>query len=1112
MPMLRVTADVLERSFDNITLARGEDYAERDRVTAIERLDDGSRFRARVLGSRREPYTVEITLHFTPLGTTASGSCSCPVHINCKHAAALAALFLEQDPPHSPLVSTPATPEIEASIGLPETADAGPPTLPLELTHWLEQAREATRTDADEYPTQVHNRLIYLLGVDGAPRARRAVVTLVQARRLKTGGYGKSSRWSPGDLVTQKPPAFIRLADERLLRQLLVAGEFGLPGQYPLGGFAGGASVLRAVLASGRCHFGDVHAPVLRLGAPRSARFEWRFGEDGEQHVAVTTKPPSTHVLPMAPPWYVDAIAGECGPLDTTLEPTLAEVIAGAPAIRPEHASAFRAELEATHGTRIPLPAVPKQSDVPDAMPIPVLRFESFEEPYRFRNAHDASLDIAALSFDYLGVRANRDSPGTLTRFQNGRLLRIQRNHGAEQAAHQALRAAGFDQVMNVVRHFPQGVKHDYTFARDQDWIDFVVGPLPHLQAEGWRLEFDDSFRFRTARAGQWQARLAPSGNDWFDLELGIDVDGKRIDLLPILLTALREHPELAHVALPAGPKAGASMLVRLDDGRLLPVPMNQVHALIRVLDELLDRAADDGLRVSRLDAMRLTELENAVPLVWDADHRLREVARRLAAGGIVPRQPPPAFGATLRSYQAEGVGWLQFLREFGFGGILADDMGLGKTVQALAHIAIEKAEGRLDLPALIVAPTSVVPNWRREAQRFTPDLIVHVSHGLKRRESFAAMTGADIVLTTYALLPRDREALLAREFHLVILDEAQQIKNAQTQAAKVVGDLEARHRLCLTGTPLENHLGELWSLFHFLIPGFLGDAAGFRRTYRNPIEKHGDATRRASLSRRIRPFLLRRTKEQVATELPPRTEIVRPVELLGAQRELYETVRASVNERVRAQIAARGFGPSRIVVLDALLKLRQVCCDPSLLKLENATRITESAKLDALRDMLRQLLPEGRRVLVFSQFTSMLAIIEREVTAMGIGYVKLTGETRDRERPVNAFQAGEVPLFLISLKAGGTGLNLTAADTVIHYDPWWNPAVERQATDRAHRIGQDKPVFVYKLIATGSVEEKIMAMQTAKAALAADILGDGATAGAPVSADDISALFEPLS
>ena len=1108
MPMLRVTADVLERSFDGATLARGEDYADRDRVQGIERLDAGSRFRARVQGSKVEPYLVEVVLRHTSLGTTASGTCTCPAPINCKHAAALAALVLETDP--SAPVTVPAAP-VDPANGRPVAQPAPTAALPLELTHWLEQAREATRQTEDDYPPQVHHRLIYLLGIDGAPRARLAVVTLALARRLKTGSYGTTSRWSIDGIGMTRPPTFIRPADLHILEQLLSAREFGHSGQYPLGGFVGGGPLLRTILATGRCHFGDANTAALRLGAPRAARFAWRFGDDGEQHVAVTTKPPSTHVLPMAPPWYVDTVSGECGPLETTLEPTLAEVIAGAPTIRPEHASAFRAELEATHGTPIPLPAVPKQTDVRDAVPTPVLRFESFEDPYRYRNAPDASIDIAALGFDYLGVRANRDSPGTLTRFQGGRLLRIQRNHAAEQAAHQALRSAGFDKVMNVVRQFPQGVKHDYTFPRDQDWIDFVVGTLPRLRTEGWNIEFDDSFRFRTAQGGEWKARIERTDNDWFDLVLGIDVDGKHIDLLPILLTALREHPELAHAVAPSGAAAGSNMLVRLDDGRLLPVPMVKVHALVRVLDELLERAADDGLRVNRLDAIRLTEIERAVPLTWGPDQRLRDVARQLADGNVAARQPPSSFGAVLRSYQAEGLGWLQFLREFGFGGILADDMGLGKTVQALAHIAIEKAEGRLDRAALIVAPTSVVPNWRREAQRFAPGLRVHVSHGLKRRESFAAMNGADIVLTTYALLPRDREALLAQEFHLVILDEAQQIKNAQTQAARVVSDLKARHRLCLTGTPLENHLGELWSLFHFLMPGFLGDAATFHRLYRTPIEKHGDVHRRASLSRRVRPFLLRRTKEQVATELPPRTEIVRPVELLGAQRELYETVRVSVNERVRTEIAARGFGRSRIVVLDALLKLRQVCCDPSLLKLENTARVEQSAKLDALRDMLRQLLPEGRRVLVFSQFTSMLAIIEREVTAMGIRYVKLTGETRDREQPVNTFQAGEVPLFLISLKAGGTGLNLTAADTVIHYDPWWNPAVERQATDRAHRIGQDKPVFVYKLIATGSVEEKIMAMQAAKAALAADILGDGTEPVAPVGAEDIAALFEPL-
>jgi SNF2 family DNA or RNA helicase len=392
-----------------------------------------------------------------------------------------------------------------------------------------------------------------------------------------------------------------------------------------------------------------------------------------------------------------------------------------------------------------------------------------------------------------------------------------------------------------------------------------------------------------------------------------------------------------------------------------------------------------------------------------------------------------------------------------------------------------------------------VVPNWKAEAVRFAPTLRVHVSQGLKRKASFDQMAAHDLVLTTYPLLARDKDALLGQPFHMVILDEAQQIKNVATQAARVVSQLNARHRLCLTGTPLENHLGELWSLFHFLMPGILGDAASFRRIYRTPIEKHADDLRRQGLSRRIRPFLLRRTKDQVEADLPAKTEILRPVELVGGQRDLYETVRTSMHQRVRAEIEARGLGQSRIVVLDALLKLRQVCCDPRLLKLE------------LLVQMLEELLPEGRRVLLFSQFTSMLELIERELASRNIGYLKLTGETRDRATPVRKFQEQKVPLFLISLKAGGTGLNLTAADTVIHYDPWWNPAVENQATDRAHRIGQDKPVFVYKLIVSGSVEEKITALQASKAALAAGVLGEGTEASAPLTAEDIAALFEPL-
>ncbi|MEQ1713848.1 MAG: DEAD/DEAH box helicase, partial [Hyphomicrobium sp.] len=341
---------------------------------------------------------------------------------------------------------------------------------------------------------------------------------------------------------------------------------------------------------------------------------------------------------------------------------------------------------------------------------------------------------------------------------------------------------------------------------------------------------------------------------------------------------------------------------------------------------------------------------------------------------------------------------------------------------------------------------------------------------------------------------------------------EAQAIKNPRAAIAGIAHGINARHRFALTGTPLENNLGEVWSLFRFLAPGLLGDESTFRRTFRTPIEKHGDKAAQAFLSRRLKPFMLRRTKDKVATELPQKTEIIEHVALDGAQRDLYETVRAAMHDKVREAIDRQGLAKSHIVFLDALLKMRQVCCDPRLLKLPAARRVRASAKLERLMEMLPEMVAEGQRILLFSQFTSMLELIEEELRRAGIPWVKLTGDTRDREVPVKAFQSGKVPLFLLSLKAGGTGLNLTAADTVIHYDPWWNPAVENQATDRTHRIGQSKPVFVYKLIVEEGIEQAIELLKARKAALA-DALFEGST-GKPLalSAADISALFAPLS
>jgi len=386
------------------------------------------------------------------------------------------------------------------------------------------------------------------------------------------------------------------------------------------------------------------------------------------------------------------------------------------------------------------------------------------------------------------------------------------------------------------------------------------------------------------------------------------------------------------------------------------------------------------------------------------------------------------------------------------------------------------------------------------------------VLHGQDRHGRFAEVASADLVLTTYPLLSRDAGRLSEIAFHSVILDEAQNIKNPRAKAAHVVRRLKTDHRLCLTGTPLENHLGELWALFDFLMPGFLGDSETFRRVYRTPIENQGDGARQDVLARRVAPFMLRRTKQEVAADLPPKTEIVEPITFDPAQAELYESIRATVDRRVREAIARQGLGRSHITILDALLKLRQVCCDPRLLQLDQPGPPPPSAKLARLLELLDELLDEGRRVLLFSQFTSMLALVEAELERRGIAYAKLTGQTRKRDEAIDCFRSGAVPLFLISLKAGGVGLNLPEADTVIHYDPWWNPAAEAQATDRAHRIGQTQPVFVYKLIVENSVEEKMLALQNRKRALAAGVYAGREGESLPaLDAETLAALLAPI-
>jgi superfamily II DNA or RNA helicase len=632
------------------------------------------------------------------------------------------------------------------------------------------------------------------------------------------------------------------------------------------------------------------------------------------------------------------------------------------------------------------------------------------------------------------------------------------------------------------------------------------------LTASGWTFEVSSNVGYDVIDLDpdNWVFSLTDDSTGWFHLSVGIDIGGKSIDLLPILAALLDKGALEESLEFPAD----GHILHSLPDGSALRLPTARVRKILKHFAALIDPRRFKGgkMPLHPLDAaaLGLAELGIAPP------PRLAELAQRLNDfEGIVPEEVPAGLQAELRPYQLSGYRWMQFLARHELHGILADDMGLGKTLQTITHLLAEKVSGRsANRPSLVIAPTSVVPNWRAEIMRFAPSLRILVLDGPERKKYFRSIPYADVVITSFALLQRDIEKLSAHPFHLAVLDEAQNIKNPSAKVAQAACKLDARHRLCLSGTPVENHLGELWSQFKFLMPGFLGSQEDFNRRFRTPIEKNGDAERQAALNKRVAPLILRRTKDQVAKELPPKTELIHMVELTSGQKDLYETIRAAMDKRVRQAIAARGFDKSQMVFLEALMKLRQICCDPRLLNLEGESKIEAdlagSGKLNYLFELVETLVEEGRRTLLFSQFTSMLQIIEDGLKFRKISYLKLTGESKNRGKLVEEFQSGSASVFLISLKAGGTGLNLVAADTVIHYDPWWNPAAEAQATDRAYRIGQDKPVFVHKLICQGTVEERIHKMQQQKAQLANALLAE-ADISNKLDSGTLGALLAPM-
>jgi superfamily II DNA or RNA helicase len=783
-----------------------------------------------------------------------------------------------------------------------------------------------------------------------------------------------------------------------------------------------------------------------------------------------------------APGWHIDTTDGVARPLDARVAPSALRRLLRSPTIAEP-----TSELIGMITWGLPKVATDVGAQLPDLSQ--VADVVDLEPTFRMRAGGSLTEVKVELRAEYGGleveVRADGISPPIMILPpQEGqkRARCIRCDIAAQQSAVQKLLDLGLE-ADESGQHF---------VAHGDDSIAFWsegVGSLP----EEWDLYVPEELVGTQVRSKPvlMSARVS-SGVDWLAVKVSYESEGVGVS-----------REELERV-LREGKK-----YVRLSDNSFAPIDADRIQSLLDREVELIVAAGKSG-KLSLSQAGRVQELlQHATSSTVAA--ATKELFQKLQSiDEIKPVKKPKGLKATLRPYQEQGLSWLRFIHEIGSGGVLADDMGLGKTIETIALLLSLKAEKKEEpLRALIVAPTSVVTNWVREIERFGPALTTALWHGAGRKEQADELETSNVIITSYALLRRDIDLLKELRLDYAILDEAQAIKNPMSATAQAAKDLKAQHRLALTGTPIENRLSEIWSLFDFVSPGLMGPLPKFEERYARPIEQ-GNSERAARLRAVIHPFILRRTKTEVAKDLPPKLEVDKIIDLVPDQRAIYLQVLREVRATVMGEVEKQGMAKAQLHILAGLTKLRQAACDPRLLGLPREFSHDDSGKLSALRELVDEVESGGHKVLIFSQFVSMLKLIRQALDEDKIKYEYLDGSTMDRQDRIERFQADPtITAFLISLKAGGSGLNLTAADTVIHFDPWWNPAVEDQASDRAHRIGQKKVVTVYRLVAAGTIEEKILELKQRKKDLVTSVLSEDAGGEKTLSKDDLEDLFK---
>lgn len=1093
--------------FSDRTFERAQGILAKGGVLYLDWLAELGILTGVVDGTAPEPYVTRISRK----GRRIVCLCDCPVGNDCKHAAATLLQMLAID----------ADQDVSAEPAVVES--------PLDI--WLErlngfQARQDKKRNGNFGGRP--DCMLYSLEPlsNSAGHCKGAEVKVFSSRLLQNGNLGKGRLYKINSYSHYhgygSRPEDDMLID--LIRAMAVhsgnRSSLEVSPPYALSGHLG-SSVMQLLVKSDRLFLGDRRDVSLVQGMARELRAEWLPQAD--------TKSLSLHLFldgvdnwyPVFtdPPSYVDIDRNEVGLLQVGFDTQLLPFVFDMPAVPEESAVSLANDLSVLiPDGSLTLPAEPSISLLKEPVVAEVLVRSADNSPYI---DHWVVACLMRYGNHRFGVDLNRSELHTSLLDEDGQEVVVERDHNTEYEYYRQFRELLPDFEPCLARdpslyHMAeyQPIKRD--MAGRLDAFERLFSVTDAIESSGFTLIIEPPVGVNVNKVKSLSASLKGDSSGWFEVGLMLEHEGVRYELMPLIVDWLQ--------------RTGGDTPLRFqaEDGSWLEAPEQMLAPIVETMSELLDEQQPDGRMIlSRARALSLAQLrdeleETGFETQWQDSEQLLQLADTLRQFGsqaemaMTAASQPAGMQGELREYQLTGMGWLNFLAQTGLNGILADDMGLGKTAQTLAHfqslknLTARKHRKNRNGPFLVVAPTSLLSNWAREAQRFTPELSTRIWHGSDRHDRPLADNVVDIVITSYALALRDQELLSSHGFRTLVLDEAQTIKNPNAKITQALKSMPIEHRLCLTGTPLENHLGELWSLFDFLMPGMLDSQKRFSQHFRNPIEKQGNQARQARLNAVVQPFMLRRRKEQVAKELPEKTEIVRTIELGDKQAKLYESIRLAMQARVKKLLEQRGLARSHIEMLDALLKLRQTCCHPQLVKVPAARKVMESAKTEFVLEMIKELVAEGRKILLFSQFTEMLGLLEPELQKAGISHVKLTGRTRKRDVVIDAFQEGEVPLFLISLKAGGTGLNLTAADTVIHYDPWWNPAVERQATDRAHRIGQDKPVFVYKLVAKDTLEEKIVAMQERKQALAdATVEKRDGEAFSAFSADDILTLFD---